>query len=316
MIHNINKYDIKTITTVIYFYGINSQINKAIGICNKIWFNNIDKTELISTIMYILKLNKECTKVINMYFSLKKYNIKFNEHVYSITLHCCGETVNINDGESIINDLNTINDTELSTAVYIISGIISFYAKCSHFNKAISTFNTNINIVNNDNILVLYGTIMDCYTRMGTFEKVFELYYELKSKNLKLNECIYGIILNACSHSGNISEADSVFNDIKQHILYPNNYLITSLIDCYGKYGYLNKSESIYNEYSIQANINDKHKIAMLLSILSNSRLHNDISRANRIYDIIQKIRINNPCLSAHGSDDALLKNINAKLHK
>ncbi len=54
---------------------------------------------------------------------------------------------------------------------------------------------------------------MDCYSKMGDFEKTLKLFYILKeNNNIQIDDTMYCIVINACSHCGLIKQAINIFN--------------------------------------------------------------------------------------------------------
>ncbi len=90
-----------------------------------------------------------------------------------------------------------------------------------------------------------------------------------------------------CSHSGLIEEALDIFEEIK----YTNDsQCITILIDCLGRKGnnYLEKAQHLYEIYmENNSNIYCRYKLHALFSLLSSSRIHNDMIRGKRIFNKI-----------------------------
>jgi pentatricopeptide repeat protein len=150
---------------------------------------------------------------------------------------------------------------------------------------------------NNKNDTYIYAAIMDCYAKWGNADKVLLLFNQLKQgKKIKINDTIYCIVLNACSHSGLVHEAISIFNEIKDKNTLSSK-TITAMIDCVGRQNYLDEAENIYNLFCQQKKY-DKLKLSMLLSILSSCRIHNDIERAQRIFNIMEKEKPDNNILA------------------
>eukprot|EP01084_Bolivina_argentea_P002471 4562_1 len=139
---------------------------------------------------------------------------------------------------------------------------------------------------------------MDCYAKRGNSKELLSLFDDLKKdKSIRIPKTIFRIVLNGCSHSGLIDEALSIFDSIKSEFN-NNEYIdpqcITILIDCLGRKGgnnYLAKAEHLYEIYMEQNdNIYCRYKLPALFSLLSSSRIHNDMICGKRIFNKINEL--------------------------
>ena len=173
------------------------------------------------------------------------------------------------------------------------------YAKCNKFEEAIKVFNKNINeyatnkYENNcdeDGLLHLYSSMMDCYSKKGDSKQALSLFNDVKNdKKLEADDRIYCIAMNACSHAGLVDDALSIFDDVKNKY---NPQIITHLIGCLKrKRGhYLDQAKNLYATY-LEPNINLDYKMKThsLLSLFLSCRIHNDMFCCERI---VNKINI------------------------
>lgn len=176
---------------------------------------------------------------------------------------------NIKYGEFIINKLNL---TKMIKDISIQSAIISFYAKCNEIEKAQNIFNNNITNSNLDkyDIVLLYSTIMDCYTKIGDNKKVIKYFDKLEIDKMPINTNIYSIVITSCSHVGNINKGKQIFKLIeKRNKNIIDGNIIVGIIDCLSRGNELNEAQYIYNKYDKMNIYYYKQKIDMLLAILS-----------------------------------------------
>ena len=302
----INNHDAEFINTLIVFYGKHGDIDEAINIFNNMPLNKRNVSS-IGAMMNAFNYNTRYNETINLFNKIKDDdNIIMNEYIYSTTLIAAGNLVSLHKGSMIIGDLK-LNNPNILKSLFVQSAMISMYAKCNKFQEAINIFNENIN--NNcghtqkdkNGVLYLYSAMMDCYAKMGDIEQLLLLFNKLKKDeriNDKITKSIYNIVLNGCSHSGLMDKALSIFDEMQSEYGYNQNNIdvqsITPLIDGLGRTGnddYLNKAENLYKVYIMNnVNIDYKLKLPALYSLLSSCRVHNDIIRAQRIFEMIISI--------------------------
>ena len=136
-----------------------------------------EQEEKIKLIQWQIKYNQRYQNALDLFDSIKNNdnNINMNAYCYSMALHSCGNLLSLYQGEMIINEIKQIqNADDIFNNLDIQSAMICMYAKCSQFDKAIDIFN-KINIkklMDNDNqdILRLFASIIDCYAKMGNVE--------------------------------------------------------------------------------------------------------------------------------------------------
>src|SRR2546421_273585 len=89
--------------------------------------------------------------------------------------------------------------------------------------------------------------MMKGYLDHSEGKKAFELYQEMKQKNLKLDEVAYIFGLNSCTAIRNIEEGKIIHNTINDNAKLQNNTILcTTLFDMYSKCGDLNEAEKIF----------------------------------------------------------------------
>ena len=310
-IKNINNHSIEFITSLIDFYGKSNDINKAFEIFNNICENNMNSSS-IAAMMNAFNFNKKYNETINLFNKIiNDKNININDYIYCEALIACGNIVSLNNGLIIINHLNKINkNCNILQSLYIQSAIITFYGKCNKFEQALNIFNQEINKYNknkdkdNHGLLYLYSSMMDCYVKKGDIKQLLLLFNDLKNnKNIKkIPKCIFNIVLNGYCYLGLIDKALLIFDEIKYKYKYIDIQSINPLIDCLGKKGgdyYLNKAENLYKIYiENNKNIYYKFKLDALFSILSSCYIHNDLYRAQKIFNemsvILNESNVNN----------------------
>ena len=275
------------ITTCIDFYGRHNCVDKAFR-----WYihNSIKKpnNSFVGAMMNAYKNNKQYYEALDLFFE----NINPDIYMYSIALHCCGEAVLPLKGQTIIDEL--INNDDIFNNISVQAGIISMYAKCSEYQKAIDVYNqyisnNDLNKISKDNgILRLFASIMYCHAKIGNFEEVSSLYNILKSYNIIPNNVINCIMINACAHSGNYTQGLYIFRSISSNKSPIHANIITTMIDCLCRCNQINEAEIIYDKYYESLHYMDK--LIVLTSMLSSFRSSNDTQRVYYYFKEIQKI--------------------------
>ena len=283
-----NYSDIELQNSLIHYYGVINDIQSA-----KKTYQNMNNPDAISivSIMNAYKSNKLYNDALTIFDELNNKEFNYdNPNIYSIALYCCGETTNVFKGEQIIDILQR-KYTHIYENVYIQCALIYFYGKCYTIKQGYNIFENNIKDNNNiDELLLLYGSMMDIYSKANQKDKVIHLFNQLKQQNITPNTNIYSIAINSCSHSGLTSKAMNIFNEcININNGNVNTYALTSIIDCYSRSKDLNRIAYLYNKYS-HTITNYKDKINILTSILP---ALNKIS-AQDLVKIMEKIYMEN----------------------
>ena len=173
--------------------------------------------------MNVYNNNEQYNETMELFNKLPK--ISRNEYIYSMALCAASNMISCEENcEIIMNELNQKENSNILNSFFIQSSIINMYVKLNRFAEAEDVFNRNTNQINdniyfdNKDILHLYSSIMDCYSKMGNINQLLLLFNNLNQIPLLQNQItvnIYCIVLNACSHYGYISNALSIFEDIK-----------------------------------------------------------------------------------------------------
>src|SRR5207253_564616 len=114
--------------------------------------------------------------------------------------------------------------------------------KCGDLNEAEKIF------LNSSNLdCITYNAMMKGYLDHNEGKKAFQLYQEMKHKNIKLDEVAYILGLNSCAAIINIEEGKIIHNIINNDEKFKNDIILkTTSIDMYSKCGDLNEAEKIF----------------------------------------------------------------------
>merc|ERR1712228_807874 len=118
-------------------------------------------------------------KALKLFYDSLQNGFEMDSFCYCTALYSVGYLLSINEGNKILNLLkNDRNYYRIYHQIHIQSAIISFYAKCGHFETAIKIGN-NLDTSNK----FIASAMMDCYAKMGDMDKVFSLFHFIKTKN-------------------------------------------------------------------------------------------------------------------------------------
>ena len=278
--------------------GAYSRIND-VNNC-EIIFNNIeDKNDIsYSVMMNAYRMNGKYQASLDLFDKLANYKRNLTSQIFCNALYSCGDIIALNKGREIIHKLNNKYNRHLVSYEYILAAIISMYGKCT--DSLIETRKIYDIIIMSGYVIreidILQTSIMDCYAKSGDMDSVLYLFNQLKQSNIKISDETYSIVMNCCAHSGNIETATQIFDEYLKTNNYKitKTYLLTPIIDGFGRNNELDKAQHYYNKYSNNI-IHYKDKILMLRSILSSSKLHNDIKRTHQItHEIVKLYQDNN----------------------
>ena len=286
---NCKEYNnIELLTTVINFYGNNGYLKE----CEYIYQNNIkDKDiKLYSVMMNMYRINNRPNKAIELFKQIKGNNIKLDEYIYGILFLCCADSISKTFGMATYNDMHGNSDLKnIYNSPYVKAALITMFGKFNNITKSIGIFNDIMNdqtakLSNNDKLL-LYQSLMDVYCKISEIDQVLLLYEKLKQEtDIVITNNIYCIIINAYSNAGKINKAINIFNKVNAK----DKYIIASIIDALSHCGYINTSIKIFNKYSSMINFNSK--IMILHSMLNSCSIYNDITNAEYIVNVTEKV--------------------------
>ena len=141
------------------------------------------------------------------------------------------------------------------------------------------------------------------------YTECLTLFESMKNSLSPISEVIHCLVLNCYSHSGRPLDALYLFAAIpSEHRLNPR--IITAVIDAMARSGHLDAAENIYTEHAEPGNtIHHRFKMNMLLSILSQCRRHDDLSRGQRIFEKMKRME------AEHGMDDEVRSSMHSLMN-
>ena len=302
--------DVELYTSILNFYGIINDPNEARKVFDNIEHKTVD---VYNTLMNTFKLNGYYDDVLEIFYQIKT---PLNAYSYSIVLYCCGQMVSPIDGDKVFHRLEHESD-RIKHDAYVQSSLISMLGKFGDITKSFAIFhdatqNDKISY-NKHELILLYSSMMDIFTKAGDNIQVLNLFYELKAKyNIDPDINMYCIVINAFTQTGNTNEAMKIFNDLMESTNNLNIYALLSIIDGLSRKNNLSHALSLYTKYS-DSIISYKSKVKILTSILNGASIHNNISMAQSIVSMIEQIYDDNNIKNNNCSAYKLLSNVYTK---
>ncbi|CAF1371285.1 unnamed protein product [Rotaria sordida] len=93
--------------------------------------------------------------------------------------------------------------------------------------------------------VITYGALMNGYNMNGEPWKYFEVWEEMKQRDIVLNEIIWTILIGACSKIGMIRQSQYILHQVPLHIQ-NQKQVQNSVIHMWGKCGSVEKARNVY----------------------------------------------------------------------
>ncbi|CAF0965372.1 unnamed protein product [Rotaria sordida] len=92
---------------------------------------------------------------------------------------------------------------------------------------------------------ITYGALMNGYNMNDEPWKCFEVWEEMKQRDIVLNEIIWNILIGACSKIGMIRQSQYIIHQVPPHIQ-NQKQIQNSIIHMWGKCGSIEKAQNVY----------------------------------------------------------------------
>ncbi|PON80047.1 Pentatricopeptide repeat [Parasponia andersonii] len=129
------------------------------------------------------------------------------------------------------------------TDPFVETGLIRMYAGCGRIMEARVVFDK---MSNRD--IVAWSIMIDGYCQSGLFDKVFDLFEELKNSNIEPDGMILSIILSACGRAGNLSYGKAVHDFIIENNFAVDSRLQSALVAMYASCGLMDFAQELFNK--------------------------------------------------------------------
>lgn len=220
--------------------------------------------------------------VINVFKQMINNGVEPNHKCYNVLITAVSKMKCI---ESANNAYQIIQD-KLSNWMddrFIQNGLINMYLSCGDIEKAQELFNALPESSKNSRdtwCVLLNGMIMN-----NKFEQAFELFDEMKKKDITINTYVYSIMTKAISRSKSIDRANALFDEIENdpnHSVYDDIAVCASFITMFSMIDNIDKAAEIW-QYMYQ-NKHDLIDIRAWMAIMNTYYYIKDYSKVIELY--------------------------------
>ncbi|KAJ4954318.1 hypothetical protein NE237_011101 [Protea cynaroides] len=138
------------------------------------------------------------------------------------------------------------------TFLSIGNALINAYSKCGIITSAFQCFSS---IPDPD--IVTWTSMIGACAFHGLFTEATEIFEEMLSKGVKLDQIAFLGVLSACSHGGRVEEGLRYFTSMtKDHEIVPDSEHYTCLIDLLGRAGHLDEAFNVLTKMPFEPGSN------------------------------------------------------------
>ncbi|CAF3883915.1 unnamed protein product [Rotaria sordida] len=169
----------------------------------------------------------------------EQIHLKLDTVTYTIVFNACSQLANDRAkkiGKKLFDEMpdNYRNDNVvLTSATHMLM----------KFGEAESAERV-IKLMRNKDVIT-YGALMNGYNMNGEPWKCFEVWEEMKQRDIVLNEIIWTILIGACSKIGMIRQSQYILHQVPLHIQ-NQKQVQNSVIHMWGKCGSVEKARNVY----------------------------------------------------------------------
>jgi len=259
------------------------------GACSEVKADEV----LFNSVMDICISNNKVQIAEQIFEDMKKSEIiKPSIVTYSIMIRGYGVLYNIEKAINLYEEIKT-NGTQPNDIIY--GCLMNCAVRCSNLPLMIEIFQKMKSQGMKPNAII-YTTLIKGYNKMKQFQKAFEIFDELsvEEKN-KSNIVIYNAILDVCVESGNFEKLKEIYNDLKKSAIedesnpQPNLVTYSTVIKGYFKSNNLTEA---YNLYEFLKNNNFKLDEVFFSIMIDSLVAANEISRAEKLFNEMKLLSI------------------------
>lgn len=214
---NPDLYTYATIVKGLKNCGLPDAVDKALqilelvksGACLEIKADEV----LFNSVMDICITNNKVSVAEKIFEDMKNSNvIKPSIVTYSIMIRGYGVIYNIEKAVSLYEEIK-LNGMQPNDIIY--GCLMNCAVRCSNLDLMIEIFERMKSQGMKPNAII-YTTLIKGYNKMKLFDKAFETFEQLSSEEKsKSNIVIYNAILDVCVESGNFEKLKQIYNDLK-----------------------------------------------------------------------------------------------------
>ncbi|XP_076887090.1 putative pentatricopeptide repeat-containing protein At5g52630 [Bidens hawaiensis] len=167
-----------------------------------------------------------------------------NDFTFTSVVRICGNTTGLGLGKQLHGLCLKLS---FDSSCFVGSSLISMYSKCGVVELAYRVFDE----IRVRNLGMWNAMLMACAQRSHT-DKVFDLFKEMETCNVKPNFITFLGTLYACSHSGLVDKGRYYFNLMKRYGIEPTDQHYASMVDILARANKVQEAILIIQEMPIQ----------------------------------------------------------------
>ncbi|CAN6889320.1 unnamed protein product [Brassica oleracea] len=184
-----------------------------------------------------------------------------------------------------------IDENRVTVDRVVGTALVDMYAKCGCIESALEVFYETKERDTASWTSLIYGLTMN-----GMSGRAMDLYYEMESVGVRLDDITFVAVLTACNHCGFVEEGRRVFYSMtKVHKIQPKAEHYSCLIDLLSRAGLLEEAEEVIDE---MRNESDESLVPLYCSLLSAARNYGHLELAERVAEKLEKVEVSDS--SAH----------------
>ncbi|KAL8148062.1 pentatricopeptide repeat-containing protein At2g27610 [Apium graveolens] len=176
---------------------------------------------------------------VRLFRQLAKEGITPNEYTFSSIINsCCNPMATVEQGKQLhARSIKSGHHTTLCVG----SALVTMYAKRGNIGSANEIFKRQ-----KERDIVSWNSMLSGYSQHGYGTKALEIFEEMQTQNLELDEVTFIGVLTACTHAGLVEKGQSYFDMmVKDHNIDPTMEHYSCMVDLYSRAGLLEKAMSL-----------------------------------------------------------------------
>ncbi|KAK1396859.1 Pentatricopeptide repeat-containing protein [Heracleum sosnowskyi] len=176
---------------------------------------------------------------VRLFCELAKEGINPNEYTFSSVINsCCNPMATVEQGKQL--HARSIKSGH-HTALCVSSALVTMYAKRGNIVSANEIFKRQ-----KERDIVSWNSMISGYSQHGYGTKALEIFEEMQTHNLELDDVTFIGVLTACTHAGLVEKGQSYFDMmVKDHHIDPTMEHYSCMVDLYSRAGLLEKAMSV-----------------------------------------------------------------------
>lgn len=176
---------------------------------------------------------------VRLFCQLAKEGIDPNEYTFSSVINsCCNPMATVEQGKQL--HARSIKSGH-HTALCVSSALVTMYAKRGNIESANEIFRRQ-----KERDIVSWNSMISGYSQHGYGTKALEIFEEMQTHNLELDNVTFIGVLTACTHAGLVEKGQSYFDMmVKDHHIDPTMEHYSCMVDLYSRAGLLEKAMSL-----------------------------------------------------------------------